>query len=285
MGLLCNIPDIYWRDLPRAQTSLGNPTHFINPELVGETLLSLKTDFSKVRKESATSKVGSLWWRADQFYRIAVESAKKASKVKVPKNVIELQKRDLAYNRHVYQMHVAMGLLGHFVGDVMMPYHNQSDYDGWKSGHGGIHGFYEDTCFDEFGPQLKSDVVVAAKNLENSQTEKKDFLDPKKSVLERMKAASLLSVSEVSEVEKLDQLISVPDSESREPPKRKKASEACTVFYPLVLKQMARSAALLAQLWDQAYIKGNRPQVQLYKSYEYPLIPDFIAPDYLEKAP
>lgn len=281
MGFLCNIPDIYWRDLPREQSSLGNPTHFINADKAGATLESLDTRFSKILKNSKdpeiAAKLGSLWWRADQFYRRALASAKSAAKSAAPKNIIEQQNRDLPFNRWVYEMHVDMGIMGHFVGDVMMPYHNNSDYDGWQKGRGGIHSFYEETCVDTLGADLKSELIAKA-----SELPKKGFLDPKSSVVERMKAASLLAVSEIPEIEKFDELINPSIDSPKTPARRRDPEKACPAFKPLIVTQMARATALLAQLWDEIYEKGRRPPVKLYRSYEYPFMPPFVAPDYLE---
>ena len=280
IGHLCNVPDIYWKDLPREIMLVGNPTHFINADKAGETLESLPESYAKLLQKKKdpemASKVGSIWWRADQFYRRALEAAKKAKKLTPPKNIIEQQKRDLPFNRAVFEMQTNMGLMGHFVGDVMMPYHNQSDYDGWKSGRGGIHGFYEETCVATYDDQFLGDIIASAKSLKPE-----GFLDPKKSIVEKMRRASILSVSEVPQIVALDSLIKESQEEGRVRAERRNPQEACPVFRSLTVNQMARAAALLAQIWDRLYAEARKPSVGLYKSYEYPFTPDFVEPDYL----
>ncbi len=278
MGHLCNIPDIHWRNLSQEQTQSGNPTHYINPENVQRSLQTLETRYSKIQKlggPETHSKVGSIWWRVDQFFERASEHGRKAKKAAPPKNSIEEQDAALPYNNAVYEMHVSMGVMGHFVADASMPFHNRVDYDGRAVGHGGIHAFYEDTCVNTWGADLSARIVERASSLGNE-----DFLKTRRSVVERMKALSLKSAPEAEDILRLDVILE-PSGAERRVASRKAPAEACPVYQDLMLVQMARSARLLAQLWDEIYVKAGRPPLKPYKSYRYPLQPDFVAPDYL----
>jgi hypothetical protein len=275
MGHLCNIPDSHWRSLQKEHTALGNPTHFINPENAGKTLSDVSSDYKKVVKDAEmASKVGSIWWRTKQFFGRAVKSGKEATKAAPPKNVIEEQDETLSYNKAIYEMIVEMGVMGHFVGDVSMPYHNRVDYDGRASGHGGIHSFYEEICMNTFGPELTLLVVQSATELKDAV-----LFDSSGDVIRRMRAMSEKAAPEALQIESLDQVL-VPSSSERRNALRKSPSEACPVFQSIILVQAGRSARLLASFWDEIYKKAGRPKLESYKSYRYPFKPDFVAPDY-----
>jgi hypothetical protein len=53
------------------------------------------------------------------------------------------------------------------------------------------------------------------------------------------------------------------------------------VFKPMITRQIAHSAFLLARLWDEIYEKAGKPPLQYYGAYKFPVTPDFVAPDYL----
>ncbi|MEO5666550.1 MAG: hypothetical protein ABIR96_00680 [Bdellovibrionota bacterium] len=276
MGHVCNVPDIFWRGLDPSFTKLGNPTHYINSDVFGKALKDVPEAYDKSVKHGdvdAHTKAGSLWWRAKQFFDRAVADAKSASKSKRPKNPFEEQNATLPYNRGIFSMLTDMALMGHFVGDVSMPYHSQTDHDGAATGHGGIHGFYEDTCVNTFGPDLAERIRAAAEQLKDNEPR------PRSDVIASMRAMSLFSVLEVPKIEDLDQILA-PSGSERRSALRKAPAQACPVFQDMIIQDMARSARLLASLWDAIYREGGRPQLDAYKSYRYPLEPDFVAPDY-----
>ena len=48
MGHLCNVPDIYWRNLAPELRKLGDPGHFINAENLGLKISEIPTDYRKI---------------------------------------------------------------------------------------------------------------------------------------------------------------------------------------------------------------------------------------------
>lgn len=285
MGLLCNIPDVLWKSLPEDKTKQGNPTHYLGAEKIGKSLKDLSPIFKENLSEELDAHVftrdaGTMWWRADQFLRLAISAAERAKRTVAPANPKEEQDWNLPYNVAVYDMHVAMGIMGHFVGDAQMPYHNSSDYDGWGVGHGGIHYFYEDLCVDEMGSNLTNEVVSEAAKIKSSEK----YLDKALSPAARMKEVAQISFAEKLQVEKLDVVVkaSKTDGDKKIKAERETVAKACPRFKRLIVKQLARGARMLASFWDEAYLKGGRPELKQYKSYRYPLTPDFVEPDYLK---
>lgn len=292
---LCNIPDIYWKSIPSDLRKLGDPGHYINAEKIGLKLGEIPTDYKKIvatytgkpnkENESQTlysipDELGSSWWRADQFYKLASEAATSIKNHPEPKGYAEEQNADLPYNKSVYQMMVNMGLLGHFVGDTSQPFHNTSDHDGYAANHGGIHSYYEEGVIAEFGPDLTNQIVKKAKSW------KSQSFTQKSGVIENMRALSEVSAAEAKDVLKVDPIItpsvikiekgmSIKTAAKRRPP-----SEALKKMGPIAIKHMARSSYLLAYFWDEIYKKSGEPSLKGYRSYLYPFTPDFVKPDY-----
>ena len=305
MGYICNIPDTYWRSLSNEQTSVGNPTHYIDVEIIGLKIPGVSLDYRELAKtydgtdnkmkpgtkiKSFPAEFGSLWWRADQFFRRALEVGKDIKDSPPPKNYAEGQDQNLRYNKAVYQTIVNLGLMGHYVGDASQPYHATYDYDGYGTGHGGIHIYYEDDGVNAQGPELVADIVKAAKKLQNSKP-KPAFLSAS-GIIEKMKALSVVSVQEIPAVSAIDPVTKPSTVEKLEggreiktPAERKPATTVATKFKPLITSEMARSAVLLAQLWDQAYEKIGSPDLSHYQSFQFPFMPEFVVPDYYEMTP
>lgn len=296
MGHLCNTPDIYWKSLSSDLKKVGDPTHYINTEKIGLKISELPADYKKIietytgkpnkENESKTlfsipDELGSNWWRADQFYRRAVEAAKDLKNLPEPAGYKDEQNDELPFNKAFYQMIVNLGLMGHFVGDNSQPLHNTSDYDGYAANHGGIHGYYEEAIVSQFGPDLVNQIVKKAKSWKTQK-----FVE-KKSVIENMRALSELSIADLKEVQKADPVIkaSILKIEKgmslKTPAERKPAAEGFKKMSPLAITHMARSSYLLAHLWDEAYKAVGAPSIKAYKSFLYPYTAEFVAPDYL----
>lgn len=297
MGHLCNVPDIYWKSLSDEARKYGDPGHFMDVEIIGVKVKDIPTDYKSIVekytgsdnkiKEGAKifnvpNELGSNWWRADQFYRRAAEEGKKLKTLTPPSNSKEEQDENFEYNKAFYNMIVNLGLMGHFVGDNGQPYHTTSDYDGYAVGHGGIHAYFEDSSVAYFGPDLVARIVTRAKSVKTAP-----FLKDG-TVIEKMRTLGEISNNEMKIITKLDPVIKPSTMKSekgmnlRTPAERKPASVGFKKFESHIVQEMARSAALLAQLWDQIYVEAGEPAMKAYKSYKYPLTPDFVMPDYYE---
>ncbi len=300
MGHLCNVPDIYWKSLSSKQKKYGDPSHFIDPEIIGLKIKDVPIDYTEIitkytgttYADNTSKKInfipiefGSSWWRAQQIYQLSVSAAlvateqSKSNPTMTKKNE---QDEEFGYNKAVYEMMVTMGLLGHFVGDNSQPFHATADYDGYNAHHGGIHSYYEEACVVHFGPDLHSRIVKQAEKYKTAT-----FLKPT-SAVEKMKLLALSSEPDLQKIYKLDPIIK-PSSlkvekgmSLRTPAERHPPSVGFKKFEKIIVDEMARSAVLLAHLWDQIYENGQKPNLKLYKSYKYPFTPEFIMPDYFK---
>jgi hypothetical protein len=298
MGHVCNIPDAYWKDMDYKLTSVGNPGHHINPENLNKSLENLDANFKTIATEFKISPyelnhlLGSLWWRTDQFYRLALDAAKEIQSMpRESKSKKNNRKKESPYIETVFRMMTNMALMGHFVGDSSMPYHNSSNFDGWINGRGGIHGYYESRIVDEFDFDFIEKVFEHAKVLKMPIVK-----DTKNYVVERMRTMSILGRDDIVKVEKVDIVLNPSSKEegeqqikSRYLKDRKKPNDAqrpdpkemVQKFEPLVLEQMARSCKTIAELWDRLYIEAGKPSLKEYASYKFPFEPEFVWPDYL----
>ncbi len=296
LGHLCNIPDTYWRSLKGDENKIGAPTHFIDPEVIGLKVNEIPLDYEKLitdytgkdnkfkigqKINSVSDELGSSWWRVDHFMRLI--SGLNFKDAPPPEGKKEFQDEALPFNAKAYEMFVNMGLMGHFVGDASMPFHNSADYDGYATGHGGIHSYYESDVVSEFGPDLTNEIYKKALSLKSPS-----FLKPKTS-LEKMRELSTVSFKEMEKIIKLDPILKksalVKDKSmgSKSEAERKSADVGYKIFRPMIIEQMARSSTLLANLWDEAYVASGKPDLSKYRSFKYPFTPDFVRPDYIEK--
>lgn len=301
MSHLCNVPDFYWKSLGSDINKQGNPTHFVDPEVTGLKPEDIPLDYTKIETQytgtenkfkkdgskifSVATEFGSVWWRVNQFVnRIAVMKEAFVAAIP-PTNFAEEQNENLAFNKLAFQMIVDLGLMGHFVGDTSQPLHTTADYDGYAVGHGGIHAYFEDGVVGQFDGDLEARVLKEARAMKDPA-----FLKPA-TVLEKMKSLSLISFKEVKKVIALDPVIKASIVKKEKGMEIKKAAvrKPFEVAYKkmngMIVTQMARGSLLLANLWDEAYVKAGRPKLAAFKSYKYPFTVDFVAPDYVDLKP
>lgn len=301
MGHLCNIPDIYWRGLSPEQTKEGNPTHFTESEALGIPLKDMPLDMKVLIANytgtedqhnpgskiiSLPHEIGTNWWRANQLFEMSITEGKKLKDLAAPANSKDEQNDELPYNKHLHNMITYMGIMGHFVGDNGQPLHTNANYDGYETGHGGLHAYYEDLCVSYFEEDLSVKIVAKAKAIDKNS--KLNSFVKEKTVLENMRALAVISNNELKDLFKVDPIItkSILKEEKgmkiKTPAVRKPASEGQKVFANYIVTDMARSALLLAKMWDDIYVEIGKPDFKAYKSYRYPLTPDFVMPDYYE---
>lgn len=293
MGHLCNIPDTYWRGLPAEITKTGNPTHFIDPEVIGLKISEIPLDYSKILKNytgtenkfkkgakiySIPNDFGSVWWRVDQFVRrISALDFKSAP----PPERKQEQDEKYPYNAQVYEMMVNMGLMGHFVGDAAQPFHNSADYDGYEAGHGGIHSYYETEVVSMMDASLTNEILKRAKLLKEAPFLKGPTTLEKMRIFSDVAAKDMPKILKLDPVTKKSVVIKEKGMEIKTAAERKSAEAGLKVFKPLIVEQMARATVMLAHLWDESYKAAGKPDLSKYRSYKYPYSPDFVAPDYI----
>lgn len=306
LGHLSNVPDIVWRNQGEAIEDLNAPTHFLDMEYVSPELT-----FSTIPKTPAAalarmnelcaappkgyvcagkegsspdeSSAGTAPWRTGQMYRMTVDSLRNSS--------ANGKSNDAAIDRAL----MTAGIMSHFIGDLGNPYHATVAYDGWESGQGGIHGYFESAVVSSYRLALDQEVFDAALTGRGLERTLKQLPAADRAALSRdpvalAMALALDSRSRLEAANAIDVRFAIlkksgagPDGK-RVGAERRDASELRFKFHELTVERLATAAEVLASLWLMAWEDAGKPDLKGYRSFAYPVAPEFIQPDYLSSA-
>lgn len=208
-------------------------------------------------------------------------------------------------------IHAAMilgGILSHFIGDQGQPYHPTADYDGWVTGNGGIHSYFESDVVQALDERLNADVAEFALSKsfrENTWKRVGTDLSAPNSIarLQILLGADSHSLREA--VRQIDDQVAIlkitlPDGTitlaksailpwgahaSGQKRAQRLSAETPAVlaaFRPMIVGRLAVSAVVLSHVWLSAWEAGGKPSLVGYPSYAlpYPLDVPFIWPDF-----
>lgn len=303
LGHLSNVPDIVWRNQGDAIEKVNAPTHFLDLEYVAPELrldaipktpgLALarmkelcaappKGYVCPARPGSTPdeSSAGTAPWRVGQLYRMTVESLKAAN----AGGRIDSAAVDRAF--------LTAGIMSHFVGDLGNPYHATRNYDGWETGQGGIHGYFEGALVSSYRLSLDQEVfdaALAGRGLERTLrgVPAADRARVSRDPVALAMALALDSHGRLETANAIDLKFAVTARSSAGPDgkrvsaERRDPSELRAKFHDLSVERLATAAEVLAHLWHAAWVEAGKPDFKGYQSWAYPVGPDFIAPDYL----
>ncbi|MCX7675360.1 MAG: hypothetical protein N2Z70_05960 [Bdellovibrionaceae bacterium] len=243
MSHLCNIPDTYWKSLSGSVRKLGDPTHYIDPEVLGIPLDKMPLSWKDLNKRflkkpnqwdkdqtlyDLNQNLGSVLWRIEQFQRLSAEAWKSAWTIEKKESSHATQKSHRAsktssestkperfspqgdehpWVQAVYQAIVYAGLQGHFVGDAAQPFHTTADFDGYRVGHGGIHAYYEEELVAHLSPDWVARIVTRAESLREQWLKDKNSPLKASTVLEGSRRFLYLSHAEIPTVLERDECL------------------------------------------------------------------------------
>lgn len=306
LGHLSNVPDIVWRNQGEAIEKVNAPTHFldleyVSPELTFATIPRTPAEALGRMKELCASppkgyvcparegsspdesSAGTAPWRAGQLYRMTVENLKALS--------ADGKSNDAAIDRAF----MTAGIMSHFIGDLGNPYHATVAYDGWESGQGGIHSYFESAVVSSYRLALDQEVIDAALTGRGLERTLKQLPAANRGALSRdpvalAMALALDSRSRLDAANAIDVRFAIlkksgtgPDGK-RVSAERRDASELRFKYHDLTVERLATAAEVLASLWLFAWEDAGRPDFKGYRSFAYPVAPEFIQPDYLSAA-
>lgn len=303
LGHLSNVPDIVWRNQGEAIENVNAPTHFldieyVSPEIRFETIPTTPAAaLTRMKELCATppkgyvcpnregappneSSAGTAPWRTAQLFRLTVESLK-ASRAG--------EKTDSAA---VDRALLTAGVMSHFVGDLGNPHHTTRNYDGWETGQGGIHSYFESAMVSSYRLALDQEVFDAALTGQGFERVVRRLPAAERASRSRdplalALALALDSYSRLGALNALDLKFARlkpsgngPDGR-RVGAQRRDAAEMRFKFHAITVERLATAAEVLANLWLIAWEDAGRPDFKDYRSFAYPVGPDFIPPDYL----
>lgn len=303
LGHLSNVPDIVWRNQGEAIENVNAPTHFLDIEFISpevafgtipmtpaaalarmkELCASPPKGYVCPNKDGAPpneSSAGTAPWRTAQLFRMTVESLK-ASRAS--------EKTDSAA---VDRAFLTAGVMSHFVGDLGNPYHTTRNYDGWETGQGGIHSYFESAMVSSYRLALDQEVFDAAITGRGLERIVRRLPAAERPSLSRdpLALTMALALDSYSHLEALNALDvkfarlkpsgTGPDGR-RVGAQRRDAAEMRFKFHLITVERLAAAAEVLANLWLIAWEDAGRPDFKDYRSFAYPVAPEFIPPDYL----
>jgi hypothetical protein len=180
---------------------------------------------------------------------------------------------------------VAAGLLSHFVADLGQPFHATRNYDGFETGQGGIHSYYETQVVGDLDLGLIGRVYDLAKTLTlDSLPEAARITGRTPRDLAFILAAH--SYGQIRVVEGLDKKHAIIEpsimrSGLKIPAKRKPAQEVANEFGAVVTEHLAWSAVILSEIYWRTWIAAGRPDLSQYASYFYAVSASPVPPTYL----
>lgn len=303
---LANVPDIVWRNQGEAIEAMNAPTHFLDLEYISPDLVFATTPrtvaaaLDRMKKLCAQpprgyacpardgggpngNSAGTGPWRAGQFFRLTVEGLKAGDT------------GDRSGSPAIDKAFLAAGLMSHFVGDLGNPYHATRNYDGWETGQGGIHSYFESGLVSSYRLDLDQEVFDAALTGRGMDRVQKQFPVADRAALSRDPVALALALafdsrSRLDAANAIDLKFAVlkrsgvgPDGKNIAA-QRRDASELRAKYHDLTVERLSTAAEVLAQLWFMAWEDAGRPSFKGYQSFAYPVGPEFIPADYLSSS-
>lgn len=197
------------------------------------------------------------------------------------------------------------GVMGHFVGDLTQPYHTTVNYDGWATGNGKAHEYFESTVVNSLGLSIENEVYKMAKSPSLKRTVEKGIEVDWKTKGAASSFALALAANSWSRLDEAIQIdkkyaivpaIKTKDSFSPQqnepkkelPPLRQSAASPKVIkaFTPLLVERLAIGSRALAKIWYQAWVEGGKPNLADVRPTTIPYILDvpFLWPTYDEGA-
>ena len=185
------------------------------------------------------------------------------------------------------------GIMSHYVGDLAQPFHVSADYDGWATGHGGIHAYFETYLLQYLDENLSADVLKASQDpLRQKMILKQLALKTANHtrvatimfhlIADSYSKRKAFYMADDRVVLKLGSKypLGVKRPKHGRPAIRRDFRDpiAQAAYRPLIVERLSVASYLLYKLWYRAWVEGGRPDVHdaSYISMPYPLDVPFI---------
>lgn len=304
---LANVPDIVWRSAGKDIEALNAPTHYLDVEYISlsptiDSLPKTIAEAEAVMKKLCTEKpkgyecaddkgndpkaalAGTAPFRIKQLASLMQASFQKAKEAQK----IKSEESDKEINKALDDAFFYGGILSHFVGDLANPYHTTRDYNGYEIGQGGVHKYFETDIVNTFDLKFDGEVFVKATKLKDLARLKKILAGQKDGEQDPLLVAyaqTLESFASLKTLQQLDLKYAVTKKGSDQKglklkAERKEPHQVARQFRDIAGDRMAQGAATLAWIWRNAWIRGGKPDLRGYDSYDYRTTPEFVGIDY-----
>ncbi len=290
LGHLSNIPDTAWRSLDSEASAQNGPTHFADADQWTDDFDAIPLDYPTAlqkfhgkpnridRKPIDLFESGTSIWRSQELYDLTVEQWETV-KTSTPGSP---EQKTAAQKAVVYS-----GLLAHFIGDASMPYHNATDYDGYGTGNGGVHSFFETEIPEVETPDFEADIHRKIPErwirLDIDGAFQKGGTRPAAFLCRELGKLAFARIQDLRRIDDsfITRRSSPPAAGQRGSAAQRRPPEAAApAFRPMITEQVAGSAAALARLWRGAWEAAGKPDLAKARGWDYAHKPDFVAPGY-----
>lgn len=297
LGHLANVPDIAWYSMGKAISSENKPTHYLDfefiwpekslpkfsqlPKTYDELLKRIEIQCKDSDKpcakgdtlEKKAAKTGHAPFRVEQLVAKAIEVGKR---VKLLQKQKPLPRKKL--NKEGIMFLTYIGVMAHFVGDLGNPNHTSMDYDGKMTGQGGLHSYFESQIVSVLDLKLEDEVEQYILKSKPYQKIREEFKPS--TPLEMIYALLFDSFRQLDTLRHLDQKYAILEKSSSGDAKRRPPEAVKEHFRSFVIERIATAADTLAHFWLAIQKESGDPDWSFYRSYTYPLKPQFIPADY-----
>ncbi len=247
-----NVPDIVYRWLSPEITRQGNIMHFFNLDKGPEVL-------SKLPPLSENTPFGALPYQVENLFNQLVSALKNPTPA------------------HLKEGLLFAGLISHFVGDAANPHHATKDFNGFLSGQGCMHRYFETLLVNEYPHTLIAEVQRYAEQQKPwDQIMKKHSLKGKSSgelVFYLLKN----SLGEKKRLFDLDLKYAViKKSEKRSCALRHPPAEVKKHFKQFIIERLALGADTLGFIWYLSWKNAGKPDLGDGLRFDYQVKPAFI---------
>ena len=301
LGIYSFVPDSIFRHVDGKNGQRETTTHyfdidiafgsvFVGPDLQKE-MMAAPVDYESAKKyfemkigKDRFKSMGSAPWRIEQLQQLAWQNLNELGAVKGGYQAGNSSKNG---ERKIFLALYELGVMAHYSGDATMPYHASSDWNGWKTGEGGIHFYFETDCVNVLEPGLSTLVFNEAIS-HRSQWLSEWNAEHQKTValLYRVFADSAMSLAALTRLDK-EKVILKPSIEATKTlAKRIPPKEGCVFLKPLLIERLAKASILTSFLWAQSLPdKVDLSPPEPLQFSDIMTDPAYIPPDYDSKRP
>ncbi len=250
IGTYALYPDDYFRFIDGQKGAREAPTHFFFIDVAGpHPLLDRASEDALLKKSGhSLSEIGTAPWRIDQFFNRAKTKLAAAQPLH---NGYQPGRSGDPATRALWESLYELGVLAHYTGDALVPYHATHDKNGWDVGLGGNHWYFESNCLDALEPSLAPAALALAKKNKKAwlaEWKEKDPLPLSFAVYRD----TLNAVSEANRIDAQSVTIEKSDAAKQISAKRKTPHDGCPAFRDLLVERLAKASVFTAALWEAA---------------------------------